>query len=259
MGGMLSKADAKLVHALKNRRGREKHGLFAAEGIRVVEELLGSSADLRFAIVSTSLGDTARGAHLLAALQGRIPVHSVPDHELTAHADTDTPQGVVAVAAIPNLGIEDISLTARSLVLVLDAVQDPGNLGTLIRNADAFGADAVIALTGTTDFWSSKVVRAAAGSAFRMRLVNAAPDAAWTWLERNRFELCGADMAGEAVGDATLPDRNALVLGNEGSGLREETRARLARTLSIPMRGPAESLNVAVAAGILLYELSRRG
>lgn len=255
---MLTKADAKLIHALKTRRGREKHGLFVVEGVRVVEDLLASGTDLEFAVVSTTLGDNERGAALRSQLAGATSLREVDERTLAEVTDTETPQGVIAIARIKERALTDVVLAKDAIVLVLDAVQDPGNLGTLIRSADAFGASAVVALPGTVDFWGSKVIRSTAGSAFRVPLLNAAEANVWTWLSMNDVAICGADMHGESVAQLRLDGRIALVVGNEGSGLRDATRAQLTHLVSIPMRGDAESLNVAVAAGILLYEFSRR-
>ncbi len=256
---MLTRADAKLIHALKSRRGREKHGLFLAEGVRVVEELLASGIDLEFAVAATTLGDTERGAALRDRLNQVTSVYELDEHKLNEVADTDTPQGVLAVARIRTAACAEVQLDPASVILVVDAIQDPGNLGTLIRTADAFGGVAVIALPGTVDFWSSKVIRSAAGSAFRMPLVQATDaNAVWSWLEQNDVAVCGADMKGKPVDQLPLAGRVALVVGNEGAGLHASTRARLTHLVSIPMKGKAESLNAAMAAGILLYEFSRR-
>jgi TrmH family RNA methyltransferase len=255
---MLTKADAKLVHALKSRRGRDKHGLFLAEGIRVVEDLLASAIDLQFVLVSTTLGDTGRGRTLIAELHDVTTVKEVTERELTDIAETESPQGVLAVAHIRETPLNDVQLASDAVILVLDAVQDPGNLGTLIRSADAFGAAAVVALPGTVDYWSSKVIRSTVGAAFRIPLVSAREYEVWTWLEQNNVAICGADMEGKPIESINLTGRVAVIVGNEGAGLREQTRGQLTELVSIPMRGHAESLNVAVAAGILLYELSRR-
>lgn len=254
---MLSQSESRLLHALKARSGREKHAAFAVDGIRVVEELLAAGLDLKFAVVSPTLEDSARGRTLLENLGARTAVRTVTDRELRELAETETPQGVIAVARIPSAELDAVKPAAGALALVLDAVQDPGNLGTLIRTADAFAAACVIALPGTVDYWNSKVVRAAAGSAFRVPLVSAKDDQAWRWLADHGFAICGADMDGTDVRELGLNGRIALVAGNEGSGLRRETRSRVTRTVAIPMPGRAESLNVAVATGILLYELNR--
>lgn len=255
---MLTKADARLIHALKTRRGREKHGLFLVEGVRVVEDLIASGADLEFAVVSTTLGDSTRGATLRKRLADSTALHEVDERELAQVTDTETPQGVLAVARIVEPTLAHIKLDPGALLLVLDAVQDPGNLGTLIRSADAFGCAAVIALPGTADFWGPKVIRSTAGSAFRLPLIHPPETETWEWLAANDVAICGADMNGRPIEDLALTGGVALVVGNEGAGLREETRKRLTHSVSIPMRGDAESLNVGVAAGILLYEFSRR-
>lgn len=254
---MLSKADGKLIHALKSRSGREKHGLFPVEGVRVVEDLLTSDIDLEFAVIATTLGDTPRGQAMVEQLKARTAVREVDERALAQVAETETPQGALVIAHIPQTTLEQIELAQDAILLVLDAVQDPGNLGTLIRSAHAFGAAAVVALPGTTDFWGSKVVRSAAGSAFRVPLVNAPDEESWRWLARHDVAICGADMKGTPVDSCVRAPRTALVVGNEGAGLRDGTRAHVTQFVSIPMRGQAESLNVAVAAGILLYEFSR--
>jgi TrmH family RNA methyltransferase len=220
---------------------------------------MASAIDLQFALVSTTLGDTERGRAVIAGLNDATTVKEVTERELNDVAETETPQGVMVVARIRDTSLRDVKLGENAVVLVLDAVQDPGNLGTLIRSADAFGATGVVALPGTVDYWSSKVIRSAVGAAFRIPLVSASDDETWGWLTSNNVAICGADMAGIPVTKVQRNGRVALVVGNEGSGLRDETRAHLTQLVSIPMRGHAESLNVAVAAGILLYEFSRRG
>jgi TrmH family RNA methyltransferase len=255
---MLTKADASLIHALKSRRGREKHGFFLTEGVRVVEDLLASGIDLEFAVVAPTLGDNARGKALQQKLGELTTVRELDERSLGQITETETPQGVLVVAHIPTLTLESVKLDRRSVVLVLDAVQDPGNVGTLIRSADAFGAVAVIGLPGTTDFWSPKVIRSATGAAFRIPLLNVSTDAAWQWLAQHDVAICGADMNGGPVDALQRDGSAALVVGNEGAGLTAATRAQLTHLVSIPMRGDTESLNVAVAASILLYELNRR-
>ena len=255
---MLTKADTRLIHALKSRRGREKHGLFLVEGVRVVEDLIASGIDLEFAVTATTLGDNARGRSLYEQLCGVTSVRELDERGLAQITDTETPQGAIAVARIPQFQLANLEVRPSSLLVVLDAVQDPGNLGTLVRSADAFGAAAVIALPGTTDFWNPKVIRSATGAAFRRPLLNTSDDETWEWLAEHDVAVCGADMNGTPVDSFHVDGAIALVVGNEGAGLREATRARLTHLVAIPMRGETESLNVAVAASILLYEFSRR-
>jgi TrmH family RNA methyltransferase len=142
------------------------------------------------------------------------------------------------------------------VILVLDGIQDPGNFGTLVRAADAFRTAAVIALPGTVDAWNPKAVRAAAGSSFRVPILSLEDEQALEWLERAGFTVLVADADGTAVDLLTPPERAALVVGNEGAGVRALWRAAADAIVAVPTPGPVESLNVALASGILLYALT---
>jgi RNA methyltransferase, TrmH family len=254
---VLSKAEIKRLRALARPAERAATGLFLVEGIRLVEELLRSGIVPRLAVVSTSLEDSPRGAALADRLRARVRTLDAADHQVAALADTEAPQGVVVAAEIPRRGLGDLEVPERALGVVLDGVQDPGNFGTIVRSADAFGAGWVCALPGTVDPWNPKAVRSAAGSSLRVPIVEAAQDQLRTFLQAHGFRVLGADVRGEPVRSARGPGRVALVLGNEGAGLRPQTRELLDGTVSVPIRGAAESLNVGVAAGILLYEFSQ--
>lgn len=219
----------------------------------MVEDLLASPLTIRWALASSSLVDDSRGAAIVHAMESLgISLREVDEREFARLADTDSPQGVLAVAETPRHGLDQ--LASAEVILVLDAVQDPGNFGTLVRSAEALGAGGVIALPGTVDPWNSKAVRAAAGSSFRQPLVNATWADAERWLRGQRFQILAAQMGGDAVG---RPGRAALVVGNEGAGISEQVLSGVDRTVGIPLRGRADSLNVAAAAAILLYELTR--
>lgn len=254
---MLSKAEAKRLHGLARPRERQESGLFLAEGVRVVEDLLESDIVPRTAVISPSLEDTERGRQLAYRLRQRVRTEAVSDHELRAIAAAEAPQGVVVAAEIPHATLPGLELGRDALVVLLDAVQDPGNFGTIVRSADAFGAAAVVALPGTVDPWNPKAVRSAAGSSLRLPIVGAGPAEALGWLREHDFRILGADMGGLDIGTLSPAQRNALVLGNEGAGLSAAVRGQLDAAVSVPIRGAAESLNVGVAAGILLYMLSR--
>jgi TrmH family RNA methyltransferase len=255
---VLTRREERLLRSLRQRKAREAEGLFLAEGVRAVEDLAASPLAIRFAAAASSLGDTPRGRSLLHLLfsQG-VAVREIPDRELAALADTETPQGILAVAPIPRGGLDALRMEDDpAVLLVLDAVQDPGNFGTLARTAEALGAAGVVALPGTVDPWNPKSVRAAMGSTFRLPVVETGWDALAPWLAERGVRTLAAVVGGEPLGDGR-PGRAALVLGNEGAGVGDETRARADRAVGIPLRGRAESLNVAAAGAILLYELLR--
>lgn len=254
---MLTKADEKLLVALRRRAERERRGLFLAEGVRVMEAAIEAGLDLEMAVVAADFGGAGREAALLDALGARTTVRTVPGHVLARVAATDTPQGVVAAVRAPQTSLGGITLPELATVLVLDAVQDPGNFGTLVRTADALGAAAVLALEGTVDPWNPKAVRAAAGSSFHLPVVSTGTTAALEWLMAERFHVLAADARGQSIERAPSAPRLALVVGNEGAGIGPAVAAAAAARVAVPIRGSAESLNVGVAAGILLYLLTR--
>ncbi|HYD54807.1 MAG TPA: RNA methyltransferase [Gemmatimonadaceae bacterium] len=239
---------------LRRRRARERQGLFVCEGVRAVEELLQSPLRVRGALVAPRLDAAERGAALRQALEAaHVPVLPVDDREFDSAAETESPQGVLAIADVPQVTLDGLAVGATTRLLVLDAVQDPGNVGTILRTAAALGVDATVALPGTVDLWNAKVVRSAMGALFRHHACSATWDALDDFCRRHGLALWAADAAGEPVGSVEPPARLALVVGNEGNGLDSRTRARADRLVALPIASTVESLNVAVAAGILLY------
>lgn len=252
---MLTTAEERLVRSLARRKMREREGRFVAEGVRVVEELLDAGLVPELALVTPTLEETERGRRLGQALQGPA-LRRVGSRELARLADTETPQGVLVVARVPHAELSDVGGEGGP-ALVLDGVQDPGNVGTLLRTAVAFGASALVALPGTVDPWNPKVVRATAGLCFRLPVVQTVPEALLSWSRQRGFTLLGADAGGTPVDVVAAPERLALVVGNEGAGLSPEVAGTVAFQVAVPMR-TGESLNVAVAAGILLYLMTRK-
>jgi TrmH family RNA methyltransferase len=254
---MLSKAELKRIQALKRRKSRAERRQFLAEGIRVVDDLLASPIVPQLALIAPSLEDTPRGAALARRLRDTVRTEQLDDHVLADIADTETPQGVVVIADMPHISLAALQLESRALIVVLDAVQDPGNFGTIVRSADAFGAAAVIALPGTVDPWNAKAVRAAAGSSLRLPVVETDLETMTKYMHTHRVVLYGADMSGQSIERIEAAQRSAVVLGNEGGGLTPSVRAACDELIAVPIRGSAESLNVGVAAGILLYMMTR--
>ena len=249
---------------LQRRQARERQGLFVAEGARAVDDLLRSPLVIRAALTVAN-PELPRTRELLSGLHDRgVPVQEVTPAEFASAADTDSPQGILAIAEIPKRELSAVTLAegAPARVVVLDAVQDPGNVGTIVRTAAALGAAATVSLPGTVDLWNAKVVRSSMGALFH------APALACTWAEldafrtRNGFELWGAEAGGEPLTVVTkersaIPHRIAIVVGNEGSGLSTQTRAGADKLVAVEIGPDVESLNVAVATGIMLYELRR--
>lgn len=246
-----------LARDLQRRKGRERRSLFVAEGVRAVEEVVRSGVRIRGAISSPELEETARGRALLPELGNRSDeILRVTVPELADAAGTDSPQGVIAIGEIPDWSLDDVTAGSGTRLLVLDGVQDPGNVGTIIRTAAGLGAAAVVALPGTVDLWNAKVVRGAMGAHLRMTVVQCEARELLAWAERERVQLWAAEAAGEPLHLAAPPSRLGIVLGNEGAGVSEPVRAGAKRSVGLPLVAGVESLNVAVAAGIILYALS---
>ena len=255
-----------MIRDLGLRRGRERRGLALAEGVRLVEEALAAGVPLRGAAVSPALEATTRGRALKATLvTSGTRLEEMSEAELEQLADTEQPQGVIAIIEPPRRALRDIVLrpsaggaATREAVLVLDAVQDPGNVGTMLRTALGLGAAGVVALKGTAELTNPKVIRGSMGALFRLPAVAATPEEFLSWAAAERVEIVAAAANGEPVARrAVSAGPVAIVVGNEGAGVSAPISAAAARTIAIPLRPGAESLNVGVAAGILLYEVLR--
>jgi TrmH family RNA methyltransferase len=256
----MSTSFTSLIRDLHRRRGRERRGLTFLEGVRLVEEALAAGIRIRGAAVSPALEATPRGSGLKAALTARdIQLENLSDRELADVADTEHPQGVLAVIEPRQWTLDDVRAELGRPVLVLDRVQDPGNVGTMVRSAFALGAAGVIALKGTAELTAPKVLRGSMGALFHLPAVRTEIEAFSGWLRASGQgpELWLADVSGEPVSGIKAAGAITIVIGNEGAGLDPALESIPHRRVAIPLIGPADSLNAAVTAGILLYEVSR--
>jgi RNA methyltransferase, TrmH family len=249
-----------LARDLRRRKARDRNALFVVEGVRAGEELARSALRIVGALTSPQLTSNARATALRDALTARsIEITDVTAAEFESASETETPQGILIIAEIPTRALHEHALSDPARVLVLDGIQDPGNVGTLVRTAAALGATATVALPGTVDLWNAKVVRSAMGAHFFHPALHCTWDELRLFLHGAHMPLWGADARGtpidRAFDRATAPRRLALAVGNEGSGLSDELRRASPHLVALPLADSVESLNVAVAAGILLYEL----
>jgi TrmH family RNA methyltransferase len=248
------------VRDLQRRKARGRRGLAVIEGVRLVEEALAAGLEFKGALVSPDLARTTRGQALTAELASHaIPVEAVGSRAFGDLAGTDTPQGVLAIVQPRLWSLAEIT---GGPVLVVDGVQDPGNVGTLIRTAHALGAAASLLLRGSADPLNPKALRAAMGATFRHPVVQLDDGPFITWARQQEYVLWAAAADGVPLAralDATPSRREliAVIVGNEGAGIRPQLNAIAAQRVAIPLARGAESLNVAVAAGILLYEVLR--
>ena len=232
-------------------------GLAAIEGEHLLQEALRSGLHIKTVFLSERIDPPAwlpRGVEQL----------TLTDEALSSAVDTQHPQGIAALLIPPTWDIESAFPAKQApLLLIAAALQDPGNLGTLIRSAEAFGATAVLTTAGTVSEWNQKALRASAGSVFRVPVVAATP--ADILALKSRGLCLFAAVAGNPQGPdahpvaaADLAQPCALMIGNEGSGLTTELLQIATARITIPTPGPVESLNAAVAGSLLLYEASRQ-
>lgn len=256
---MITSVSNSLVKQIRSltadRKARRSERIFVAEGIRLVADLLEGGGHLAAALYDEPqlLGSDA-GRALLGRLTADRIAQPASQHVVAAAADTRSPQGVVALFRWP-----EIAPSATGMTLLLDALHDPGNLGTLVRSAEAAGVGQVICAPGSADAYAPKVVRAAMGAHTRVALMQ---DVTWEQIDD---ALYGVDHIYAAAMGATMPyyaadwrQRSALIVGGEAHGLSDDGLARTTQQIAIPMRGGGESLNAAVAGSIILFEALRQ-
>jgi RNA methyltransferase, TrmH family len=249
-------ARIKVWRQLKTKKGRLEHGLYVIEGIRLVEEALHS--DVELAAVLWDVGCDELPDYITEQPRVAKVFHELSPAAFAEVSDTTTPQGLIAIAKLPvDVSLKDLSAQA----VLLDGVQDPGNVGTLLRSADAFGFRQICCGTGTVDPFAPKVVRASMGGMFRSA-VTAMDSVAWieAWLRCHpdgQVVVTAAD-APKVCHEVDLTGACLLVIGSEAFGVSEAVRNLATLHVQIPMVAGAESLNAAIAGSVLLYESLRQ-
>ena len=246
------------VAKLAKKSRRKEAGMFLVEGPQAVRELLQFWPER---VIDVFITEKAESKHpeltTLAAAAG-ITIEPATEQVLEQMADTQTPQGVIAVAAIPTISIDEALEESPQLVVVLDEVRDPGNVGAIIRVADAVGADAILFVGDCVDAYNPKVVRATTGSLFHLPTVAIADMAeAVGALRERQVQVFAADMDGESLPDVAqtvLAKPTAWIFGNEAHGVNPESVALADKTVSLPQYGQVESLNISTAAAVCLYQ-----
>lgn len=238
------------IRKLNHSRGfRREQGEFVCEGPKLVGEAL------KWEVPITTLVLT-EGVELPGKIPAGVRTVRVPGEVLAAASAVETPQGVLAVCRAPGL-LPPETLNGRRY-LILDGVQDPGNLGTIWRTADAFGADGLFLVNGCADPFSPKTVRATMGAAFRLPVWETDLDRAASLLEQAGLPVYATALREDTADVRELDlSRCAVVIGSEGRGISPEALALCRRTVKIPMTERCESLNAAVAAGVVLWEMAR--
>jgi TrmH family RNA methyltransferase len=241
-----------------NRSGREDGKFHGIEGPNLIEEALRAGLRLPYVFVAQQMQHLLDGVPLGAETE----VLLVPRLLLDAALSTETPQPIAALVQPPDWTWDHVLSRRRiraALFVVLAGIQDPGNLGTILRSAEAFGADAVVSLPGTASCWNQKAVRASAGSVFRLPVISSGVDECLMQLRQAGVKVFTTMPGGGSPPDeVNLAAPSAILIGNEGSGVPDEIAAEAGGAITIPCPGAVESLNASVAAGVLLYEASRQ-
>ncbi|MCU0501350.1 MAG: RNA methyltransferase [Anaerolineae bacterium] len=253
-----SPSNPRIVEArkLKQRKYRQTSARFLVEGLQLLHMALDGHATPLAAFYCAEQFAGAEAPALLERFRrAGATLSSVSAHVMETLSEREEPQGIVATFRIPEATLASLKLSGHELVIVLDRLQDPGNLGTLIRTADAVGAAAILLIEPCVDPFDPKTVRGSMGSLFNLPVISAADvGGLFAWLKARGFRPVGADPhLGVRWGEGLWRDGVALVLGNEARGLSGDVAAHIEAWARLPIVGKAESLNVAVAGGVLMY------
>lgn len=255
----MQNAKIKLAASLKQKKYRDETGMFLAEGLRLCEEAVKSDVDLAFCVYRKAEAADDRMKTLLESLEERqCPIYQVSKQIYDKISDTKEPQGILLVLHQFSFSLEDLRMqNGAPFLVVLDGLQDPGNLGTIVRSADAAGCTGIVLMKNTVDLFSSKVVRATMGSAFHLPIVeNMDVEALAAFLTAHHIQLfvTALDAQAKSYFAVDFTESVAVVFGNEGNGVNEAFLTKCDEKILIPMHGKAESLNVSTAAAVVIYE-----
>ncbi|MBN1347960.1 RNA methyltransferase [candidate division KSB1 bacterium] len=258
---MLSKNQIKALSALKHKKFRKLHGKFLVEGIKQCEELLKSDYGIDALYICPQVLPEIKKRELLRLIQHKsIDVIEITSRELKQLSDTVQSQGVIALAGVKNWRLENLAFSEHALAVCLDGLADPGNLGTIIRTADWFGVNAILLGNNCVELYNPKVVRSTMGSCFHLPIVyDVDLKASLKFFDNHGFLLYATDKTGgKNINEMTFSNRSLILLGNESEGLSADLLHLSENIITIPGANRTDSLNVAVAAGIILHRLSNR-
>jgi len=233
-------------------------GECAVEGFRIIEEAIRSGLKLRAVFFSESA--QSRAARLLPQIGSHVETLLLPDKLFAGSVSSESPQGIAALVNVKRFTLPEIlDHASNGPLLVIAGVQDPGNLGTILRSAEAFGAKGVLLGEGTVSAYNNKVIRASAGSAFRIPMAKVTLGDAITGMRERGFRLLAASShKGVPLPQADLAGQTAIFIGNEGAGLDKKLLTQMDELIIIPHSDRVESLNAGIAASIVLYESTRQ-
>jgi len=232
-------------------------GEVAIEGMHLLEEAI--RAGLKLSSVFVSESATERARKLLPQLSAHTETLLLPDEIFASAVPTETPQGIAALVKVKSFALDDALVPAPALLVIAAGLQDPGNLGTIVRSAEAFGATGLLLAERTVSPWNWKAVRASAGSMFRLPVVKVMLAEALAEVKKRGLRvLATSSHKGTQIGECDLRGSVAIIIGNEGAGLPKDVLAQADEAVCIPQSPKVESLNVGIATSIILYEAARQ-
>ncbi len=250
----------KEIKALKEKKFRDQKGLYFIEGIRFVEEALKENVKISKILVSDKLKDVHGGKEILERLEshGFHNIYTLSNNIYMEITDTESPQGILAVLKKEAVSINSV-YDDKNFFVVLDSLQDPGNMGTIIRTADAVGVTAVIVSKGCVDVYNPKVLRSTMGSLFHIPVCYSENILETLQEMKDKgIKLCAAHLKGRKnYFELNYKEKIAIIIGNEANGISDSVADISDELVKIPMSGKSESLNASVAAGLLMYEVLR--
>jgi TrmH family RNA methyltransferase len=246
---MLTKSEVKYIQSLSQKKERDENGVFLVEGTKMTLELMRT---VPHQIVMIYAAKAFYDAYESLFLPDKVKV--VSEDELFKISQLQTPQQVVVVVKQEKYSCAPEN--CKGWILALDGIRDPGNMGTIIRNADWFGIEQVLCSNDCVDIYNPKVVQASMGSVLRVRF---SYTDLTSFLKQYKHTVVAATLDGVPMQSYQFPGEGILVIGNEGKGIREEVLSSISQKITIPSFGDAESLNAGVASGIVLWELRRKG
>lgn len=249
----------KYTKSLLKSKNRNKEKKFIIEGYRIVTLAIDCDAKLEYVFINEDFENKKEHIELLEILKSKnIKVYKTTNKLFENFIDTENTQGIIGVVKFNTNTLESNFKKENKFVLVLDRIQDPGNMGTIIRTADACGVDLIIALKGCVDIYNPKVIRSTMGSIFDMNIVYENQDEAINFLKNNGFSIVSSYLdTDNYYNNISYNNKTALVIGNEANGINNDIILNSDTLLKIPIYRKAESLNAAISSAILMYEIKK--
>lgn len=249
----------KYTKSLLKSKNRQKESKYIIEGYRILTLAIECNANLEYVFINENFEEKQEHKKFLSTLESKnIKVFKTTNKIFKDLIDTENTQGILGVVRFKEKKIEHNIKQEDKFVLILDRIQDPGNMGTIIRTADAAGVDAIIALKGCVDIYNPKVIRSTMGSIFDMNVIHATQEEALRILKLKKFDIVSSYLdTNNYYNTVEYNYKTALVIGNEANGINEELVSKSDVLVKIPIYGKAESLNAAISSAILMYEIKK--